>query len=232
MKKIGLVGGVGWRSTSEYYRLINEEVERRLGGLRSMPLALESLDFAQVRRHVDAGDEEALVDLYLGAAQRLESAGAQLLALCSNAAHARIHRVREHVRVPVIHIADAVCAAARSQGHTHVGLLGTRETMQRPFMKDVLAASGLQVHVPGEADQAWLHATIFGVLEQGRQTREHQAQLLQVVDRLAHAGAQAVVLGCTELPLLLGDGQSAVPCLDTTRLHAHALVDVALAPNY
>jgi aspartate racemase len=232
VKKIGLVGGVGWRSTSEYYRLINEEVERRLGGLHSMPLGLESLDFAQVRQHVDEGDEDALVELYVGAAQRLESAGAQLLALCSNAAHARIHRVREHVRVPVIHIADPVCAAARSQGHTRVGLLGTRETMQRPFMKDVLAASGLHVHVPEEADQAWLHATIFGVLEQGRQTREHQAQFLQVVERLAHAGAQAVVLGCTELPLLLDDGQSAVPCLDTTRLHAHALVDAALAPTH
>jgi aspartate racemase len=132
------------------------------------------------------------------------------------------------VRVPVVHIAEPVAAVARAGGYRCLGLLGTRETMERPFLKEALARSGLQVLVPDAADREWLHATIFGVLEQGRQTPAHQARFLQLVERLAQAGAQAVVLGCTELPLLLGDATPALPCLDTTRLHASALVDAAL----
>jgi aspartate racemase len=229
MRKIGLIGGVGWRSTSDYYRLINEEVERRLGGLHSPPLALESLDFAQVRRHVDACEEDALVRLYAQAERSLQASGAEVLALCSNAAHARIHRLREEVPVPFLHIGDPLCAAARARGFTRVGLLGTRETMSRPFFRNVLSAAGLEVLVPGESDQDWLHATIFGALEQGRQTEAHRARFVRMIEGLAEAGAQAAVLGCTELPLLLGDAKTTIPCLDTTRLHAQALVEHALA---
>lgn len=228
MRKIGLVGGVGWRSTAAYYRLINEDVALRLGGLHSAPLALESLDFARVRAHVDAGDEDALVELYCGAARNLQAAGAQVLALCSNAAHARIQRVREQVHVPVLHIAEPVVAVARARSHRCVGLLGTRETMERPFLKQVLTRAGLEVLVPEAHDREWLHALIFGALEQGRETPADRARFLQLVERMGRAGAQAVVLGCTELPLLLGDAMPPVPCLDTTRLHARALVDAAL----
>jgi len=228
MRKIGLVGGVGWRSTAEYYRLINEDVARRMGGLHSAALALESLDFARVRQYADAGDEEALVALYARAARNLEAAGAEVLALCSNSAHARIHRVREQVHVEVIHIADPVLAAARARGYRRIGLLGTRETMERPFLKQTFANAGLEVLVPPPEHREWLHALIFGVLEHGTQTPAHRARFLELVARMGRAGAEAVVLGCTELPLLVGDATTAVPCLDTTRLHASALVHAAL----
>jgi aspartate racemase len=230
VKKIGLIGGVGWRSTAEYYRLINEETARRLGGLHSARLALESLDFAAVRHHVDAGQEDALVELYTRAACNLEDGGAQVLGLCSNAAHTRIHRLRERVRAPFIHIAEPIASAARAAGYRRVALLGTRETMEHPFLKEAIAASGVvQVLVPSAEDRAWLHGMIFGVLEQGRQTEAHLAQMQQLMARQAQAGADAVVLGCTELPLLVGDAPTAVPCLDSTRLHAAALVEAALA---
>ncbi len=229
MKKIGLIGGVGWRSTAEYYRLINEDVALRLGGLHSARLSIESLDLEQVRRLADAGKEDELVGIYAGAARSLEASGAQLMAICSNAAHARLGRLRGMVGVPFISIVEPLCTAARASGFVRLGLLGTRETMSRPFFRDMLTGAGFDVIVPPEADQDWLHETIFGVLEQGRQTEQHRARFLALVDGLARSGAQAVVLGCTELPLLLGGAATAVPCLATTQLHAAALVQAALA---
>jgi aspartate racemase len=229
---IGLIGGVGWLSTADYYRIINEEVGRRLGGLHSARIVMVSLDFAQVRSHVDAGEEHALVELYADAAQKLEQAGAEVLALCSNAAHGRIGQLQPRVGVPFLHIADAVGAAARAAGMRHVGLLGTRETMERPFMRDGLAQrAGLRVSVPGVDDRDWLHGMIFGALEQGRATDADRDKLLAIIERLADAGAEAVVLGCTELPLLLRGVDTPIPCLDSTLLHATALVESAININ-
>lgn len=228
MKKIGLIGGVGWRSTLVYYRAIHEEVGQRLGGLRSPRLAVESLDFAEVRGLVDAGREEELRALYLGAALNLRGAGAQMLALCSNAAHVRLHYLEQASRTRFVSIAAPVVREIRTRGLRKVLLLGTRETMERGFMKEALAAGGAQVVVPQEADRLWLHRMIFEDLERGTVQPAQKARLLALIAQHARQGVDAAILGCTELPLLVGPGEADIPCLDTTQLHALALVEAAL----
>lgn len=228
MKKIGLIGGVGWRSTEIYYRCLNEEVAQRLGGLRSARLSLESLDFAEVRALVDASDESALRTLYLSATRSLQSAGAQVLALCSNAAHTRVAYLQEQTQARFVHIATPLVDEIRRQGLRTVLLLGTGETMQQGFMRDAIRATGADIVVPGPQHRAWLHRMIFEDLEQGRVTDELRQRLVDLIACHAAHGAQAVILGCTELPLLVDSTHTPIPCLDTTRLHAKALVDVAL----
>jgi aspartate racemase len=228
MKRIGLVGGVSWMSTAYYYSLINEEIGQRLGGLNSASIAMVSLNFEEVRRCVDSGDEEALVHMYGTAAKQLENAGADVLALCSNAAHRRIDRLQALVDKPFIHIADAVGAAVRAAGIHRVGLLGTRETMGMPFMRNCLEERGnLAVDVPGAADQNMVHSAIFDSVRDGV-TVDVSADLNVVIGRLANAGCEGVVLGCTELPLLLEGMETVLPCFDSARLHAIALVEHAL----
>jgi aspartate racemase len=228
MRKIGLIGGVGWRSTEFYYRFLNEEVAFRLGGLRSPPLAIESLDFAQVRAWVDAGREDKLRALYLRAACALKSTGAKVLALCSNAAHTRIAYLQEITQMPFVHISTPLVAEISRNGFKKVLLLGTRETMEHDFMKDALCSGGTEVVVPDENERDWLHRMIFEDLEQGTATTLQKAQLVAMIDTYAKAGVQAAILGCTELPLLLGPSYACIPCLDTTRLHAQAILDAAL----
>lgn len=228
MRKIGLIGGVGWRSTETYYRFLNEETARRLGGLRSPPMAIESLDFAQVRAWVDAGREDELRALYLRAASALKAAGAQVLALCSNSAHTRMAYLQEATQTPFVHISTPLVAGIRRSGIRKVLLLGTRETMEHGFMKDALQSGGAEVVVPDEQDREWLHRMIFEELEQGTATAAQKARLVDMIDRHAQAGVQAAILGCTELPLLLGLSDACIPCLDTTRLHAQAILDAAL----
>lgn len=227
MKKIGLIGGVGWRSTHVYYRAINEEVGQRLGGLHSQRLAVESLDFAEVRRLVDAGREEELRALYLDAALNLKGAGAQVLALCSNAAHTRLPYLEKASGTRFVSIAAPVVREIRALGLRKVLLLGTRETMERGFMKEALAAGGAHVVVPQEADRLWLHRLIFEDLEQGTVQPAQKARLLALLAQYAREGVDAAILGCTELPLLVGPGEADMPCLDTTHLHALALVEAA-----
>ena len=228
MRKIGLIGGVGWRSTQTYYRILNEEVARRLGGLRSPRLAIESLDFAEVRALVDAGREDELRSLYLDATLALKSSGAQVLALCSNAAHTRLPYLEEAAKTSFVHIAAPLVREIRARRYGRVLLLGTRETMERDFMKDALAAGGAQVVVPDEIDRLWLHSTIFGDLERGTATTAQKARLCALIADHGRAGADAAILGCTELPLLVGPGDTELPCLDTTQIHASALIDAAL----
>lgn len=228
MKKIGLIGGVGWRSTLAYYRIINEEVGQRLGGLHSQRLVIESLDFAEVRGWVDAGREEELRALYLGAALTLKGAGAQVLALCSNAAHARLPYVEQASQTRFVSIGAPVVREIRARDLRKVLLLGTRETMERGFMKEALAAGGAQVVVPQEADRLWLHRTIFEDLEQGTVQPAQKERLLALIAQHAREGVDAAILGCTELPLLVEPGDAEIPCLDTTHLHALALVEAAL----
>jgi len=228
MKCIGLIGGVSWMSTEYYYRLINEEIGRRLGGLNSARIVMVSLNFEEVRRCVDSGDEEALVHMYGTAARQLENAGVDVLALCSNAAHRRIDRLQALVDKPFIHIADAVGAAAGAAGIRRVGLLGTRETMGMPFMRNCLEERGhLAVEVPGPADQNAVHSAIFDSVRDGL-IGDVSTELDAVIRRLADSGCEGIVLGCTELPLLLERTKPVLPCFDSARLHAVALVEHAL----
>jgi aspartate racemase len=228
MKRIGLIGGVGWRSTADYYRILNEEVARRRGGLHSAPLLIVSLDFAEVRESVDAGDEAAVLAMYVDALRALERAGAELIGICSNAAHRRFEQLQSQTRLRLLHIADGVAQDSATRGLRRLALLGTRETMQQSFMIEALGQrTGAEIILPDATDQDWLHQTIFGVLEQGREEERHRQQMLRIVDDMGRRGADAAVLACTELPILLHGTSPSLPLLDTTRLHAMALLDAA-----
>ena len=228
MKRIGMLGGMSWESTALYYRLANELVRERLGGLSSADLLVRSIDFAQVRelqvhhRWDDAGD------LLLREAKALEAAGCELLLLCTNYMHKTAPMLEAELTVPFLHIADTTAQAAAAMGVTRVGLTGAAATMTEPFYADRLGTHGLDVVVPGHDDRSLLDRAIFDELCRGVMTDSTRAALCAVLTRLVQQGAQAVVLGCTELELLLGPEDCAVPLLPTARLHIEAAVQAAL----
>ncbi|MFN8074047.1 MAG: amino acid racemase [Kineosporiaceae bacterium] len=226
MRTLGLIGGMTWQSTALYYRLLNEFTEQRLGGLHSVKLVLHSVDFAELAelQHADRWDDAGT--LVAEAAQGLQAAGAQLLLIGANTMHLVADRVAAAVDVPLLHVADVVARAARADGVTRLGLLGTAFTMQHPFYADRLRAHGLHVTVPEDDDRALVHRVIYTELAKGVFSDESRQALLAIVSRLAEGGAQAVVLGCTELELLLTEGP--VPLYPTTRLHCEAAVTAAL----
>jgi aspartate racemase len=228
MRTIGMLGGMSWESTALYYRLANEQVRVRRGGLSSAELLVRSLDFAVVRdlQRQDRWDEAG--DLLLREAKALEAAGADLIVLCTNYMHKVAPVLEAGLEVPFLHIADAVAAAAHALGARRVGLTGVAATMTEPFYVERLAAHGLDVLVPDAADRELLDRAIFDELCRGVLSEATHADLRAVLDRLARAGAEAIALGCTELELLLGPGDSRVPLLPTTRLHVRAAVDAAV----
>ena len=228
MKTIGMLGGMSWESTALYYRTANELVRERRGGLASADLLVRSLDFLEVRRLQveDRWDEAA--DLLLREAKALEAAGADLVVLCTNYMHKVAPALETGLGVPFLHIADVVGAAARERGAVRVGLTGVGATMSEPFYADRLARSGLEVLVPDAADRELLDRADFDELCQGVLSPTTRTALRGVLARLVDAGAQAVVLGCTELELLLGPDDCVVPLLPTARLHVEAAVTAAL----
>jgi len=228
MKKIGLIGGIGWRSSEIYYRLVNEEVGRRLGGLRSARLTLESLDFAEIRSRVDARNEIELREIYLQATQALLISGAEVLALCSNAAHVRIDYLQEVTSARFVHIAEPLVDAIKAKNMKRVILLGTKETMEGDFLKSPLRTGGAQIDVPDKSDRDWIHRMIFDDLERGTASVAQKKRLVEIVSAHAMSGAEAVILGCTELPLVISSSDVPIPSMDTTRMHAAAIVDAAL----
>ncbi|WP_114560426.1 aspartate/glutamate racemase family protein [Desertihabitans aurantiacus] len=228
MRTIGLLGGMSWESTAEYYRLANELVRDRLGGLHSARLVLVSVDFAEIEVLQVQGEWERAGELLAGHARSLQAAGAELVVLCTNTMHKVVGAVEAAVDVPVLHIGDATAAAAHAQGLTRLGLLGTAFTMEQTFYRDRLAAAGLEVLVPDAADRATVHRIIYEELVLGVVTEESRAAYREVIGRLVAAGADGVVLGCTEIELLVGPDDSAVPVLPTTRIHVEAAVEQAL----
>ena len=231
MKRIGLLGGMSWESTVEYYRLINEAVAARLGGLHSARLLLSSLDFAEIEEMQVAGDWAAAARLLTSEARALEGAGAELIVLCTNTMHRVAEDIEKGTGVPFVHLADATADAVRGQGVTRVGLLGTAFTMEQDFYRGRLESHDLEVIVPGEADRAEVHRVIYDELCLGRILDESRDAYLEVVDRLVAAGAEGVVLGCTEIELLLDPderGLTGVPLFPTSRIHARTAVDAAL----
>ena len=230
MKTIGLIGGMSWESSAQYYRIINQAVRDRCGGAHSAQLLLYSLDFAAIQRLQHDGDWDALAQLMADAARRLEAGGADMILLCTNTMHRVADAITGSVAVPLLHIADATGAAVTAAGHTRVGLLGTAFTMEQPFYRDRLAERfGLDVLVPDTADRATVHRIIYDELVAGRIVDASRAAYRNVIARLVARGAQAIILGCTEIMLLVGAGDSAMPLFDTTTLHALAAVDAALA---
>ena len=230
MRTIGLIGGMSWESSAEYYRLINEGVKARLGGLHSARSVLLTVDFAEVEAMQQVGrwDEAGL--LLAEAARSLERAGADCLVLCTNTMHKVADAITGAVRIPFIHIADATAAAIRAGGLQRVGLLGTRFTMEEAFYTGRLVARhDLEVLVPEADDRAVVNQVIYEELCLGAVRAESRAQYRAIMARLAARGAEGIILGCTEITLLVSAEDSAVPLFDTTRLHALAAVDFALA---
>ncbi|MDC8830089.1 aspartate/glutamate racemase family protein [Alteromonas gilva] len=229
MKTLGLIGGMSWESTTLYYQHINNEIKRRKGGLHSAPLILYSVDFAEIARLQHAGDWAALGQKLAQIGGKLAQAGADGLIICTNTMHYVADEVSTVVRIPLLHIGDAIAAACQQQEVETVGLLGTRFTMEAPFLRQHLHAAGLTVMTPDEQDRQRVHDVIYQELCVGYINPDSRQQFQTIVSRLAREGAQAVILGCTEIGLLLGAGDVELPLLDTTQLHANAAVDFMLA---
>lgn len=228
MKTIGLIGGMSWESTTLYYQAMNRAVAERLGGLNSARIVLSSLNFAQIAAMQKAGQWDEMASLLAESARKLELAGADCILIGTNTMHKVAPQVQNAIRVPLLHIADAAAAAIRNQGLRKVGLLGTRFTMEQPFYAEHLAKFGIEAIVPEQAQRNEVHRIIFEELCQGQLLDYSRHVLLRIADQLTEQGAEGLILGCTELPLLLQQAHTPLPLLDTTTLHALAAVDFAL----
>lgn len=230
MKTIGLIGGMSWESTVPYYRQINEAIKAALGGLHSAKIVLYSVDFHDVDQLQQAGDWEAAGELMAAAARALQAAGADFLVLCTNTMHKVVPAIESAVTIPLLHIADPTAEAITRAGYTRVGLLGTRFTMEQAFYRDRLSAHhGLQVMIPNPADRDRVHRVIYGELCLGTVSSDSRNEYRRIIADLVAQGAQAVILGCTEISLLIGPADSAVPLFDTTAIHAGKAAEWALA---
>jgi len=230
VKVIGLIGGMSWNSSLEYYRLINELVSRKLGGLHSARLVLYSLDFEEIERAQQESRWEDAADILAKAAIALKQAGADFLVICTNTMHKVSDKVGESAGLPILHIVDTTGNAIREQGLSKVGLLGTRFVMAEQFYQDRLKKRfDIEVVVPAEDEQAVVHRVIYDELCRGKVRDLDRQSCLQIIDKLTKRGAEGIVLGCTELPLLIRLGDVRVPVFDTTRLHAEAAVEMALS---
>ncbi|MEV6576174.1 aspartate/glutamate racemase family protein [Streptomyces sp. NPDC051577] len=229
MKTIGLLGGMSWESTAEYYRLLNEFTRERLGGLHSARCVLYSVDFAEIEQLQARGRWDEAGEVLAAAARSVEAAGADLVLLCTNTMHKVADQVQAAVSIPLLHLADATADAVRAQGLHRVGLLGTAFTMEQDFYRGRLAAAGLDVYVPDAEGRALVHRVIYEELCLGVVREESRTAYREVIGDLVAAGAEGIVLGCTEIELLVGAEDSPVPVFPTARIHAAAAVRAALA---
>jgi len=230
VKALGLIGGLTWHSTADYYRLINEGINARLGGHSSASMVMVSVDFAPVQVLQDRGDWAELGRLMVRAARALEKAGAEGIVICANTMHQLAPDIEEAVRLPIIHIADAAAAEIRRRGLGTVALLGTRYTMEMDFYRTRLEdRHGLKVLVPDAAGRDVVHGIIYNELGQGIIRDASRQAYVGIIEDLERRGAEGVILGCTEIPLLVKAGDSPIPVFDTTALHAAAAVDFALS---
>lgn len=230
MKTIGLIGGMSWESSSEYYRLINEGMKARLGGHSNARSIMTTLCFEEVRVMQYEGRWDALGELMAQTARQLEAGGADFVVLCTNTMHKLTPAIEAAIDVPFLHIADPTAQAVRQAGLTRVCLLGTRFTMEQEFLRERLERKhGLEVITPDEADRAVVHDIIYDELCHGVVRDEARVSYQRIIERARAAGAQAVILGCTEISLLIKPADSVLPVFDTTELHARAAVAMALS---
>ncbi len=229
MKTIGLIGGMSWESSLEYYRLINEATKLRLGGLHSARCVLYSVDFAEIEELQRSGRWPEAAQALAGAAQSVEAAGADFLVMCTNTMHRVAEEVERAVGIPLLHIADATAAVIRAAGVTTVGLLGTRYTMEQEFYRGRLVEQHrLRVITPDEPDCTTVHDVIYQELVLGRIYAESKEAYRRIIDELISKGAEGVILGCTEIGLLVTQDDVPIPVFDTTRIHAEQAVGSAL----
>jgi len=229
MQTIGLLGGMSWESTIPYYRIINETVRQSLGGLHSARIVLHSVDFHDIERLQDAGDWVQAGEVLADAARSIEAAGADFLVICTNTMHKVAPAIARAVAMPLLHIADPTAAAIAKTGFSTIGLLGTRFTMEQDFYRDRLARNGIDAIVPDDDERAFVHRVIYGELCRGIVRDDSRARYRSIIERLVARGAQGIVLGCTEIAMLVGAGDAAVPVYDTTLLHARAAAVRALS---
>ena len=228
MKTLGLIGGMSWESTADYYSLLNRTTRERLGGSHSAPLILWSVDFEPIV-HMQAEDRwDEAARILVEVARRLEGAGAEALMICANTMHRMADDVAAAVKVPLIHIADSTAAAVKATSVRRPLLLGTRYTMEQGFYRDRLAALGVEAVIPGEVDRARIQRMIYEELVRGIINPQSRAALLQIVGAERAAGADGVILGCTELGMLVGEGDIRVPTFNSLELHARAGLEFAL----
>ncbi len=229
MRTIGLLGGMSWESTAIYYRLLNELVRKRLGGLHSAKLVLVSVDFAEIAELQHAGDWTGAGRLLAKAARQLEAAGAECLVICTNTMHKLADEIEAAVSIPLLHIADATAGAIRRSGAKRPALLATRFTMEQDFYRQRLADRyGIEALVPDEAGRAKVHGIIYDELCRGLVKPESKAVYLDEIARMRSGGADGVILGCTEITMLIGQPDFDVPVFDTTAIHAEAAIAFAL----
>jgi aspartate racemase len=228
MKTIGLIGGTGWVSTLEYYRLINEETNKQLGGHNAARCILYSFNYADINECNLREDHEGVYKLVLDAARKLKSASADCLVLCANTLHQYVDTLIEEVKLPIIHIADATAVEIKKQGLSKIGLLGTKFTMEMDFYTKKLSDAGIDSMVPDKPERLFIHNTIMNELLKETYTTESKKRFLEIINELEQKGAQGIVLGCTEIPLLIKQADTHLPIFNTLEIHAKAAVDFAV----
>ncbi len=228
MKTIGLIGGMSWESSAEYYRMLNEQMKQRLGGLHSAECLMHSVDFEEIERFQSQGKWDEAGERLANVARSLEKGGAELIVLCTNTMHKVISSIEEAVSVPVLHIADATAKEIRAN-HLHtVGLLGTKYTMEQNFYKERIQGSGIEVLIPEAAERDIINEIIFNELCLGEINDTSKVKYRQAIQNLINRGAEGIILGCTEIGLLIQDEDAAVPLFDTAKIHVEAAVKQAL----
>ena len=228
MKKIGLIAGMSWQSSLEYYRLINEMVNKKKGGLNSAEVFMNSLNFAEISDFMDNDNWEEISWILAQAGNELEFVGAEIILLCSNTVHYAIPEIAKHTSTRFLHIADTAADKVLSSGISSVGLLGTKFTMKQDFYKKSLKSSGLEVFVPEKDDMDFINHVIFDELCLGVINPESKKRFVLIIESLVERGAQGIVLGCTEIPLLVKQGDVSIPLFDTMKIHVEAAVELAL----
>ncbi len=229
MKTIGLIGGMSWESTVTYYQIINETVKRELGGLHSAKILLYSVDFDEIEKYQATGEWDKSADVLSDAAMRLEKAGADFIVICTNTMHKVAPQIKQHISIPIIHIAEATADVLKSHGISNVGLLGTKYTMKQVFYRQKLVDAGIRVIIPDDADVETVNSVIYDELCLGNIRPESKEKYISIINKMADKGAAGVILGCTEIGLLIKQEDVDLPVFDTTLIHAEKAAFLAAA---
>jgi len=230
MKVIGLIGGISWVSTADYYKLINEGINNRLGGLNFSECLIYSFNYADIKRNNENNDWDSTFKMLFKACEFLKSGGAEAIVLCANTMHFIAERLEEAIGLPIIHIATATAIEIQKQEIKKVGLLGTKFTMELDFFKDKLAEKGIEAIIPqNQEDKDFIHTTIFEELGRGLVTKSTKERYLAIANQLIREGAEGIILGCTEIPLVIKPKDLLVPVFDTTLIHSNAAVEFQLS---
>jgi aspartate racemase len=229
MKTLGLIGGTTWLSTLDYYRYINEGVNERTGGKEYAKCIIYSFNFTDIRKLTEVDDWDSILKMVTGASNNLEQSGAEAIVLCANTMHHIADGLRENINIPIIHIAEATAKEIKKKNLKKTALLGTRFTMEFSFYKTKLAEHNINTIIPGEADRKFIHSSIFDELAENVFKPETKERYISIINGLVNRGAEGIILGCTEIPLIIKQEDLEVPAFDTTKIHADAAIDFALS---